>query len=179
LKFNNVKDIGKELIKNLIEEFNVSYKKKDQTKIESKIKNIRFLGELTKFRLINNEIILDFILQLLNDFTHHNIDVLCNLFETCGRYLLYSIETNEKIKTYLDMMMKLKDIKMLDTKYNIIIENAYFTSIGVEFNKKEENVIKKTDIQRYIEYLIYTDTNMDTKFVLKKLLKLNWKVNIL
>jgi regulator of nonsense transcripts 2 len=54
----NSKDFGKELVKSLIEEFHVLFKKKDQIKFESKIKNIRFISELVKFKLIQFDIIL-------------------------------------------------------------------------------------------------------------------------
>lgn len=43
------RDLGQELVSMLEAEFNRLYEDSDVVKIESKIRNIRFLGELTKF----------------------------------------------------------------------------------------------------------------------------------
>ena len=59
----------------------------DQINIESKIKVVRFIGELVKFRIFPRSEALTCLRMLLQDFNHHHIEMACNLLETCGRFL--------------------------------------------------------------------------------------------
>ncbi|KAI4339228.1 hypothetical protein MLD38_024190 [Melastoma candidum] len=78
-----MKDVSLMLLQLLEEEFNFLINKKDQMNIETKIRNIRFIGELCKFRIAPASVVFSCLKACLDDFTHHNIDVACNLLETC------------------------------------------------------------------------------------------------
>ena len=62
----------------------------------------------------------------LDDFTHHNIDVACNLLETCGRFLYRSPETTVRVNNMLEILMRLKNVKNLDSRHSTLVENAYY-----------------------------------------------------
>jgi regulator of nonsense transcripts 2 len=62
--------------------------------MEARIRNIRFLSELTKFNVTPPRVIFHCVWTLLNDFSHESIEVLCNLLETCGRFLYKSPATH-------------------------------------------------------------------------------------
>lgn len=62
----------------------------------------------------------------LDDFTHHNIDVACNLLETCGRYLYRYPDTNVRMANMLEILMRLKNVKNLDPRHSTLVENAYY-----------------------------------------------------
>jgi len=62
----------------------------------------------------------------LDEFTHHNIDVACNLLETCGRFLYRSPETTLRMTNMLDILMRLKNVKNLDPRQSTLVENAYY-----------------------------------------------------
>lgn len=62
----------------------------------------------------------------LDDFTHHNIDVACNLLETCGRFLYRSPETSVRMANMLEILMRLKNVKNLDPRHSTLVENAYY-----------------------------------------------------
>lgn len=62
----------------------------------------------------------------LDDFTHHNIDVACNLLETCGRFLYRSPETTVRMGNMLEILMRLKNVKNLDPRHSTLVENAYY-----------------------------------------------------
>jgi regulator of nonsense transcripts 2 len=62
----------------------------------------------------------------LDDFTHHNIDVACNLLETCGRVLYRSPETTQPMANKLEILMRLKNVKNLDPRHSTLVENAYY-----------------------------------------------------
>ena len=166
-------EISEKLIQLLINEFNYLINKKDQTNIESKIRNVRFLGELTKFRICSSKIVLKCLQTCLNHFSHHNIDMACNLFESCGRFLYRSPETHVRTSTLLDTMMRLKNAKNFDSRMETLIENAFY------YCKPPERITLKKErkpIENYIRYLIFSYLNKSTiKDVLRKLIKLNWK----
>lgn len=62
----------------------------------------------------------------LDDFSHHNIDVACNLLETCGRFLYRSPETTIRMANMLEILMRLKNVKNLDPRHSTLVENAYY-----------------------------------------------------
>lgn len=62
----------------------------------------------------------------LDDFTHHNIDVACNLLETCGRFLYRFPETSMRMGNMLEIIMRLKNVKNLDARHSTLVENAYY-----------------------------------------------------
>ena len=82
------RDIGSELVSMLENEFNRLYEDSDvAVKIESKICNIKFLGELTKFGVCPPQIVLECLKKCLDDFHPHNIEIIIHLLDSCGKYL--------------------------------------------------------------------------------------------
>jgi hypothetical protein len=73
----------------------------DQINIESKIKVVRFIGELVKFRMFSKIEALYCLKLLLHDFTHHHIEMCCSLLETCGRFLFRNPDSHQRTKVYL------------------------------------------------------------------------------
>lgn len=69
--------------------------------MESKIKVSRYIGELVKFGLFPNIEALYCLKLLLHDFSHHHIEMACNILETCGRYLYRHNESHRRTKIYM------------------------------------------------------------------------------
>jgi len=90
----------------LEEEFKVLYQEKNQINIETKVKNIRFLSELVKFKICPVTTILQCLRMLLDDFVYHNIDLACNLLETCGRFLYLTPESHVRINNMVSSIDK-------------------------------------------------------------------------
>lgn len=106
------KDIGVEIVSLLEQEFNKLYEDNDVIKIETKIRNIRFLGELTKFDVCPAQIILECLKKCLDDFHAHNIEIIINLLETCGKYLYRSDESiSIKFQNLLEILQRYKESK--------------------------------------------------------------------
>jgi regulator of nonsense transcripts 2 len=57
-------------------EFNKMYEDSDVVKIEAKLRNIRFLGELTKFGVCPPQTVLECLKKCLDDFQPHNVEVI-------------------------------------------------------------------------------------------------------
>nr|CAG4717592.1 unnamed protein product [Naegleria fowleri] len=169
------KDIGKSLVQLLEEEFNKLFEEQDQIKIETKVKNIRFLGELILFKICPEETGIEFFKKCLSQFHHHNIDVACHFLEVCGRYLYAKPTTHLTMVELVSKMMRIKDVKVLDVKYNTMIDNAYYnTVINEQEAEKQRTVYGEDDeLTQYVLHLLLSELNKyNINTVLKQLRKL-------
>lgn len=62
----------------------------------------------------------------LDDFIYYNIDVVCNFLEICGRFLYRFFEITIRMVNMLEILMRLKNVKNLDFRYSIFVENVYY-----------------------------------------------------
>lgn len=167
------KDVSNELIKLLNNEFKYHVREKDQIKIESKIKVVRFIGELVKFGLYPRIDALFFLKVLLQDFHHHNIEMACALLEVCGVYLYNCRESRLRTNIYLEQMLRLKTVNAFDPRHVALIENAYYVIKTPEGRKVQQKV--RTPIQRYIRHLVFEELNKGTvDKVIRAMRTLNW-----
>uniref|UniRef100_A0A251V8M7 Putative armadillo-type fold protein n=1 Tax=Helianthus annuus TaxID=4232 RepID=A0A251V8M7_HELAN len=90
-----MKDVPSTLLQLFEEEFNFLINKK-----------------LCKFKIAPSVLIFSCLKACLDDFTHHNIDVACNLLETCGRYLYWHPDTNVRMANMLEILMRLKTLRI-------------------------------------------------------------------
>ncbi|XP_010534438.1 PREDICTED: regulator of nonsense transcripts UPF2 [Tarenaya hassleriana] len=168
-----MKDIPTMLVQMLEDEFNSLINKKDQMNIETKIRNIRFIGELCKFKIAPAGLVFSCLKACLDDFTHHNIDVACNLLETCGRFLYRSPETSIRMTNMLEILMRLKNVKNLDPRQSNLVENAYYLCKPPERSARIAKV--RPPLHQYIRKLLFSDLDKSTiEHVLRQLRKLPW-----
>ncbi|KAG2730010.1 hypothetical protein I3843_01G269600 [Carya illinoinensis] len=168
-----MKDVSSMLLQMLEEEFNFLINKKDQMNIETKIRNIRFIGELCKFKIAPAGLVFSCLKACLDDFTHHNIDVACNLLETCGRFLYRSPETTIRMANMLEILMRLKNVKNLDPRHSTLVENAYYLCKPPERSARVAKV--RPPLHQYIRKLLFSDLDKTTiEHVLRQLRKLPW-----
>ncbi|KAI3705172.1 hypothetical protein L1987_75405 [Smallanthus sonchifolius] len=168
-----MKDVPSMLLQLLEEEFNFLINKKDQMNIETKIRNIRFIGELCKFKIAPAGLMFSCLKACLDDFTHHNIDVACNLLETCGRYLYRYPDTNVRMANMLEILMRLKNVKNLDPRHSTLVENAYYLCKPPERSARVSKV--RPPLHQYIRKLLFSDLDKSSiEHVLRQLRKLPW-----
>lgn len=167
-------EISNELCAMLRQDFKYHVRKKDQINIESKIKVVRYIGELVKFNLYSKIEALYCLKVLLYDFSHHHIEMACNLLEVCGHYLFNHPESHQRTKVYLEQMMRKKAVMALDSRYVTQIENAYYY-----VNPPESVTIPKKErppMHQFIRKLLYQDLQKNnTDKILKLMRKLNWQ----
>lgn len=167
-----VPSVGNELASLLRQEFRNLFRKKDQINIESKVKNVRFIAELVKFNLSPKQDALNCLKCLLSDFTHHHIEMTCNLLEVCGRLLYKSPESHHQLRLILEQMMRKKMLLSVDSKYVTMIENAYYFTNPPKVTKR---VVEEPPVHLYIKYLLYDFLNRSTiDKVLKKIKLTDW-----
>lgn len=166
-------DVANELARLLKNDFKYHVREKDQINIESKIKVVRFIGELVKFGLYSKIEALFCLKVLLHDFNHHNIEMVCAFLEVCGVYLYNCKESRLRTNVYLEQMMRLKTVNAFDPRHTALIENSYYLIKPPEGGKMEKRI--RTPIQRYIRHLIFEELNKSNVDKIIKLMRsLNW-----
>lgn len=167
-------DVGEMVLAALTYEFKGLQRRKAHNLLETRIKNIRYLSELTKFRVVPAHTIFHSFKVALDDFTNHNIDIVCNLLETCGRFLLKSPETGARTSGMLETVMRKKTVQHLDSRYATMVENAYYQA-----NPPDKSAIKvkeRSTMEMYIRKLIHEELcKKSLDKVLKQLRKLHWE----
>ncbi|CAD7963839.1 unnamed protein product [Amoebophrya sp. A25] len=148
----------------------------DATVKESKQRNIKFLGEMAKFRLAPPGVILDTFAQILDIF---EVDLCCCLLENCGRYLLYTQETKLRFENLLERMMRLKNHKGLGIRDEMALDDAYYQLKPPE-NKKEDLAkqrAKRSEMERLVLWIantyVYIAENVED--VVKMVMHLPWE----
>lgn len=166
-------ELASDLVHSLKSDFKWHVRKKDQINIETKLKTVRFMGELVKFKVCPKIEALQCLKMLLFDFRHHNIEMACALLESCGRYLYRSPDSHYRTKIYLEVMMRKRSAMTLETRYEAMIENAFYYS-----NPPEVQVTvgkERPPMHEYIRKLLYKDLSKVTvEKVLRQMRKLKW-----
>ncbi|XP_030071864.1 regulator of nonsense transcripts 2 isoform X2 [Microcaecilia unicolor] len=167
-------DVAEDLCSMLKGDFRFHVRKKDQINIETKNKTVRFIGELTKFKMFSKNDTLHCLKMLLSDFSHHHIEMACTLLETCGRYLFRSPDSHLRTSVLLEQMMRKKQAMHLDARYVTMVENAYYYCNPPPAEKTVRK--KRPPQQEYIRKLLYKDlSKVTTEKVLRQMRKLPWQ----
>lgn len=168
-----VQDVAVELAQKLKNEFKYHITKKNQLNIESKIKVVRFIGELCKFNLYSRIEALFCLKILLHDFQHHQIEMTCAFLEVAGQYLYNCRESRLRTNVYLEQMMRLKTATALDSRYSAQIENSYYLVKPPEGMSAVQKC--RPPMHSYIRHLVFEElnkTNVDK--IIKLMRRLNW-----
>ena len=80
-----------------------AHKDPTQRSLEARLRNARYIAELTKFRLAPVGTFFSLLKGLLDDFSGHNVDAAAALVETAGRFLFCLPETQTRISNMLDV----------------------------------------------------------------------------
>lgn len=76
------------------------------------LQNTRFIGELTKFRVTPTHTVFHCFKVCLDDFTGANVDNLATLLETCGRFLLRTDETGDRMRSMVSVATGLASVQL-------------------------------------------------------------------
>ncbi|KFD54361.1 hypothetical protein M513_04704 [Trichuris suis] len=169
-------EIGTEMSRLLMGEFRHHIRKKDQVSIESKIKVVRYIGELVKFRIFPAVDAAYCLRLLLIDLRHHHIDMVCNLLECCGYFLLHQPETHQKVTYLLEVLKRrIKSMVHIEPRHQLMIHNAYYACYPPEVSEiSGVERVQLTPMQKYIRHL-FDELNEETfDGIQVQFEKLNW-----
>eukprot|EP01053_Blabericola_migrator_P013060 Blabericola_migrator_1__13059@NODE_87_length_14713_cov_55_061450_g78_i0_p1_GENE_NODE_87_length_14713_cov_55_061450_g78_i0NODE_87_length_14713_cov_55_061450_g78_i0_p1_ORF_typecomplete_len1448_score324_46MIF4G/PF02854_19/0_0018MIF4G/PF02854_19/5_4e23MIF4G/PF02854_19/3_3e08MIF4G/PF02854_19/5_7e03Upf2/PF04050_14/7_3e11DUF4763/PF15960_5/0_37Nop14/PF04147_12/2_9Nop14/PF04147_12/51RRN3/PF05327_11/60RRN3/PF05327_11/1_6RNA_pol_3_Rpc31/PF11705_8/1_1e04RNA_pol_3_Rpc31/PF11705_8/0_079DNA_pol_phi/PF04931_13/ len=188
-------DISTTVVNAVKLEFEALTDEKSPYKIEQKIKNIRFLGELCKFKLIPIGSILEIVDTLVDDFNPHHIEMLCHLFETCGRFIAGTRGADIRLVNKLVKIKRLKSSKTIPSRLEVFLEDqiAILEAACARMNGempalwqravRGEVADKGPPMKQYIEDMIWVelaerwtndDVNDGPREILKRIRKLDW-----
>ncbi|KAG7098666.1 hypothetical protein E1B28_000581 [Marasmius oreades] len=168
-------DIGTELVGTLDDEFRYLQRKKNVMKdlAETRLKNIMFISNLTKFRVVPTHVILHMFKVCLDDFSGNNVENLALLLEGCGRFLLRSEDTRERFGTMLELMRRKQSMQHFDQRQLLLLENAYYQCNPPERAPRQDK--ERTPMEFFIRHLIFDVLAKKTiDKVFKLIRKLDW-----
>uniref|UniRef100_A0A7S4UWP3 MIF4G domain-containing protein n=1 Tax=Ditylum brightwellii TaxID=49249 RepID=A0A7S4UWP3_9STRA len=150
---------------------------KKNINLEGRLKNARFLGEMTKFRVAPPIVVLRCLKRCLDDFTGFNIDVACCLLESCGRYLYRMKHTKQRLSNLLDTMMRIRQAKNLDERSVALINSAFYMVSPPQTTSSKQKRKVVPPLEAYLRHLLIDRLANDDKtisFVSKQLQRLPW-----
>lgn len=168
-------DISHSLVSYLDDEFRSLQRRKQKDFLgQVRTSNIRYLAELTKFGVVPEHVIFHCLKVSLDDFSRMNIEIIGNLLENCGRYLLRNPDTAPRMSSFLETLQRKKAAQHLGQQERMLIENAMYYVNPPERAAIEQK--ERTPVQQYVWRLVYLDMNKRTYTkVLKSLRKLHWE----
>jgi len=168
-------DISQGLVSYLDEEFRSLQRRKQKDSLGGvRTSNIRYLAELTKFGLVPEHVIFHCLKVSLDEFSKMNIEIICNLLENCGRYLLRNPDTAPRMKSFLETLQRKKGAQHLGQQERMLIENATYYVNPPEMAAIQQK--ERTPMDMYIRKLIYLElTKRNLEKAAKQIRKLHWE----
>ncbi|KZF23366.1 hypothetical protein L228DRAFT_209787 [Xylona heveae TC161] len=168
-------DVSQGLVSYLDEEYRSLQRRKQKDFLgQVRMNNVRYLAELTKFGVVPEHVIFHCFKVSLDDFSRMNLEIIGNLLENCGRYLLRNPETSPRMSSFLETLQRKKAAQHLGQQERMLLENAIYY-----VNPPERAAIQqkeRTPLELFVRKIIYLDMNKRnyTK-VLKQIRKLHWE----
>lgn len=168
-------DIPKGVIEYLDAEFRSLQRRKEKEFLgQVRLSNIRYLAELTKFGIVPEHVVFHCLKVSLDDFSRVNIEIICNLLENCGRYLLRNPETSPRMASFLETLQRKKSVQHIGQAERMLIENAVYY-----VDPPQRPVIQqkeRTPVELFIRKLVYTDlTKRNYSKILRQIRRLHWE----
>ncbi|KAH8725597.1 armadillo-type protein [Phaeosphaeriaceae sp. PMI808] len=176
-------DVSQGLVSYLDEEFRSLQRRKSKDFLgQVRTQNVRYLAELTKFGVVPEHVIFHCLKVSLDDFSRMNIEIICNLLENCGRYLLRNPETSPRMASFLETLQRKKSAQVLGQQERMLIENAVYYVNPPERAAIEQK--ERTPIELFLRKMMYQDlTRRTLDKTVKQIRKMHWEeediVNIL
>ena len=168
-------DVSQGVITHLDEEFRSLQRRKSKDFLGSaRLLNIRYVAELTKFGIVPEHVIFHCFKVCLDDLHRNNIEIVGNLMENCGRYLLRNPETSRRMVSFLETLQRKKSAQHMDQRERLILENAIYYVNPPERPAIEQK--ERTPMELFIQKVVYDDlTKRNVDRITKQLRKLHWE----
>ncbi|KAK0629756.1 armadillo-type protein [Bombardia bombarda] len=168
-------DIPKGLVEYLDAEFRSLQKRKEKEFLgQVRLSNIRYLAELTKFGIVPEHVVFHCLKVSLDDFSRMNIEIICNLLENCGRYLLRNPETFPRMASFLEILQRKKSVQHIGQAERMLIENAVYYVDPPQRPAIQQK--ERTPMELFIRKLVYGDlTKRNYSKVLRQIRRLHWE----
>ena len=168
-------DVQQAMVSHLDDEFRSLQRRKSKDFLgQVRMVNIRYIAELTKFGVVPEHVIFHCLKVSLDDFSRMNIEIVANLLENCGRYLLRNPDTSPRMSSFLETLQRKKVAQHLGQQERMLLENAMYYVNPPERAGIEQK--ERTTLDVFVRKLIYVDLNKKTfERVTKQIRKLHWE----
>lgn len=168
-------DVPKGLVDYLDAEFRSLQRRKEKDFLgQVRLSNIRYLAELTKFGVVPEHVVFHCLKVSLDDFSRMNIEILCNLIENCGRYLLRTPETSPRMASFLETLQRKKSVQHIGQPERMLIDNAVYYVDPPE--RPAVEIKERTPMELFIRKLVYVDmSKRNYSQILKQIRRLHWE----
>ncbi|KAK0735877.1 armadillo-type protein [Apiosordaria backusii] len=168
-------DIPKGLVDYLDAEFRSLQRRKEKEFLgQVRLGNIRYLAELTKFGIVPEHVVFHCLKVSLDDFSRMNIEIICNLLENCGRYLLRNPETSPRMASFLETLQRKKSVQHIGQAERMLIENAVYYVDPPQRPAIQQK--ERTPIELFVRKLVYTDlTKRNYSKIVRQIRRLHWE----
>ena len=169
------KDMATDISQYLMDDYNDLNKEQKMGMFEEKIKNIRFISEMVKFDLFAIQNVFEILKRLIDDFKGHSIDLLCQLMESCGRFLYLNEISHLKFNSSMETIKQLSHHRLRhdERSFNSILN-------CLQICKPQESTLRKQVKVRpveeeYIRFLIFQLLNKESiKKIAVLLRRMDW-----
>lgn len=168
-------DVSQGLVSYLDDEFRSLQRRKSKDFLgQVRTQNVRYLAELTKFGVVPEHVIFHCLKVSLDEFSRMNIEIICNLLENCGRYLLRNPETSPRMASFLETLQRKKGAQVLGQQERMLIENAIYYVNPPERAAIEQK--ERTPIELFLRKMMYQDlTRRTLDKSVKQIRKMHWE----
>ncbi|XPS78446.1 mRNA decay protein [Ascochyta lentis] len=168
-------DVAQGLVAYLDDEFRSLQRRKSKDFLgQVRTQNVRYLAELTKFGVVPEHVIFHCLKVSLDDFSRMNIEIICNLLENCGRYLLRNPDTSPRMASFLETLQRKKSAQVLGQQERMLIENAVYYVNPPERAAIEQK--ERTPVELFLRKIMYQDlTRRTLDKTVKQIRKMHWE----
>ncbi|PVI01848.1 nonsense-mediated mRNA decay factor [Periconia macrospinosa] len=154
-------DVSQGLVSYLDDEFRSLQRRKSKDFLgQVRTQNVRYLAELTKFGAVPEHVIFHCLKVSLDEFSRVNIEIICNLLENCGRYLLRNPETSPRMASFLETLQRKKGAQVIGQQERMLIENAMYYVNPPERAAIEQK--ERTPTELFLRKIMYQDLSRRT-----------------
>lgn len=124
-------DVSQGVLHGLDSEFRQLQRRRsnDAGTAQSRARNAVFLGELVKFALVPEHQLFYSLKTLVDDFSVPALEVLATFLETCGRYLVRTPATAERMHGVLQVLQRKRQAHHTDSRVALLLDNAYYQCV--------------------------------------------------
>ncbi|KAF1361461.1 nonsense-mediated mRNA decay factor [Lizonia empirigonia] len=168
-------DVAQGVVSYLDDEFRSLQRRKSKDFLgQVRTQNVRYLAELTKFGVVPEHVIFHCLKVSLDDFSRMNIEIICNLLENCGRYLLRNPDTSPRMASFLETLQRKKGAQVIGQQERMLIENAIYYVNPPERAAIEQK--ERTPVELFLRKIMYQDlTRRTLDKTVKQIRKMHWE----
>jgi regulator of nonsense transcripts 2 len=168
-------DVSQGLVTYLDDEFRSLQRRKSKDFLgQVRTQNVRYLAELTKFGVVPEHVIFHCLKVSLDEFSRMNIEIICNLLENSGRYLLRNPETSPRMASFLETLQRKKGAQVIGQQERMLIENAVYYVNPPKRAAIEQK--ERTPVELFLRKLMYSDLSRRTlDKTVKQIRKMHWE----